>query len=104
MAAYAQKGYIMDPHTATCIKAYQELRSEKLPTIICSTAEWTKFSVSVAEALGLEAESDLEALAQVSRHAGLKIPEMIQGLFEKPIIHGSVVEQAEIREEMLAFL
>ena len=104
MAAYAQKGYIMDPHTATCIKAYQELRSEKLPTIICSTAEWTKFSVSVAEALGLEAESDLEALAQVSRHAELEIPEMIQGLFEKPIIHGSVVEQAEIREEMLAFL
>ena len=42
MAAYAAKGYIMDPHTATCIKAYRELREENLPAILCSTAEWDK--------------------------------------------------------------
>ena len=33
----------MDPHTATCIKAYEELK-EKFKTVIYSTAEWTKFS------------------------------------------------------------
>ncbi len=104
MAAYAQKGYIMDPHTATCIKAYQELREEKLPAIICSTAEWTKFSMSVAAALEIDAKNDMEALEKVSQKTDLKIPTMIKQLFTKPVIHDSVVTQEKIREEMLAFL
>ncbi len=104
MAAYAQKGYIMDPHTATCVKAYLELREEKFPAIICSTAEWTKFSVSVADALGIEAENDLEALEKISEATELKIPSMIKSLFSKPIIHEDVVDKERIREEMLAFL
>jgi len=104
MAHYAQKGYIMDPHTATCIKAYQELRAEKLPAIICSTAEWTKFSVSVAEALNISAENDMEALEEISQKTDLKIPAMIRKLFTKPIIHDSIIDKEKIREEMLAFL
>jgi len=104
MADYADKGYIMDPHTATCIKAYRELRSEPLPAILCSTAEWTKFSMSVAEALQIEAESDLEALEKISQMRGLKIPPMIKQLFSKPIIHEKVVEEEKIKEEMLSFL
>lgn len=35
-------GYLMDPHTATCIKAYNELKEKPLKTVIYSTAEWTK--------------------------------------------------------------
>ena len=49
---YAQKGYIMDPHTATCMKAYEILREKALPAVIYSTAEWTKFSTTVAKSLG----------------------------------------------------
>ena len=104
MAKYAQAGYIMDPHTATCIKAYQELREESLPTIICSTAEWTKFSMSVADALGISADNDMEALEKISQKTALKIPVMIKQLFAKPVIHEGVVDQEKIREEMLAFL
>ena len=44
MAKYAKKGYIMDPHTATCIKSYEKLRDKKATAVIYSTAEWTKFS------------------------------------------------------------
>ncbi|NAZ72150.1 threonine synthase, partial [Vibrio toranzoniae] len=44
-------GYLMEPHTATCIKAYNELREKHLKTVIYSTAEWTKFSPTVLNAL-----------------------------------------------------
>jgi len=104
MADYAQKGYIMDPHTATCIKAYRELRESSIPAILCSTAEWTKFSMSVAEALGMTVENDLEALEKISQKTGLKIPAMVNALFSKPVIHDKVVEKEKIKEEMLSFL
>jgi len=104
MAHYAQSGYIMDPHTATCMKAYSNLTEQKLSSIICSTAEWTKFSPSVAEALGMSVDSDLDALEKISKTKGLEIPSMISGLFEKPIIHDSIVEKEQIKGEMLAFL
>ena len=104
IAAYAEKGYIMDPHTATCLKAYETLREENLPTILYSTAEWTKFSTTVAKALGHHAENDVEALSWVSSHAEVKVPEMIRKLFEKTPVHTTVVEKEEIKREMLNFL
>ena len=104
IAEYAEKGYLMDPHTATCLKAYRELREEPLPTVIYSTAEWTKFSRTVARAIGLEAENDREALEAVSRHLGVKIPPVISELFTKPIVQTTVVEKEGIMKEMLAFL
>ncbi len=104
IAEYAKRGYIMDPHTATCIKAYRELRKDDTPAIICSTAEWTKFSMSVAKALGIDAKNDLEALEKISASADLKIPDMIKKLFDKPVVHDKVIQKDKIKEEMLAFL
>jgi threonine synthase len=104
IAAYAKKGYIMDPHTATCLKAYETLREEKIPTILYSTAEWTKFSTTVSKALGHEVENDVEALSWVSSYADAAVPAMIRDLFDKPVKHTVVVEKEEIKEEMLNFL
>jgi len=101
---YAKQGYIMDPHTATCLKAYEHLRKHKLKTIIYSTAEWTKFSPAVARALGKEVKGDTEALQWVSEHANVTVPSMIEGLFKKPIMHTIVVEKESIKGEMLNFL
>jgi len=104
IAEYAKKGYIMDPHTATCIKAYETLREEPITTILYSTAEWTKFSTTVSKALGHEVEGDLEALSWVSEYAKVEVPSMISELFSKPVIHTTVVEKEEIKGEMLNFL
>ena len=104
IAEYAVKGYLMDPHTATCLKAYRECREEPLPTVIYSTAEWTKFSPTVARALGLDAPSDREALKAVSEKMGVKIPPMISELFDKPVVHEHIVKKEEIMKEMLSFL
>ena len=104
IASYAEKGYMMDPHTATCLKAYHQLREEALPTVIYSTAEWTKFSMTVAKALGYPAADDLDALKWVSENSGARVPDMISGLFSKPIRHTVVVDRESIKEEMLKFL
>jgi len=104
MGKYAKSGYIMDPHTATCMRAYETLREQPLKTIIYSTAEWTKFSPAVSKALGQEVREDIEALKWVSQHANVKVPAMIDGLFAKPVIHTVVVEKEFIKGEMLNFL
>jgi threonine synthase len=104
IAEYAEKGYLMDPHTATCLKAYRRLREESLPTVIYSTAEWTKFSPTVAKALGIEAASDREALEAVSARMNVPIPRVIAELFDKPVVHDRIVEKEEIMQEMLSFL
>ena len=101
---YAKKGYIMDPHTATCMRAYDTLRDKNLKTVVYSTAEWTKFSPSVAKSLGHAVSDDTEALKWVSENTNVTVPAMIDGLFSKPIIHSVVVKKEEIKGEMLNFL
>jgi threonine synthase len=104
VGAYAAKGYIMDPHTATCMKAYETLREKPLKTVVYSTAEWTKFSPAVSKALGKEVKGDIDALQSVTQSANVTVPAMINGLFEKPIKHTVVVDKEKIKEEMLSFL
>ena len=104
IAEYAKKGYIMDPHTATCFKAYEKLRKKSLKSIIYSTAEWTKFSPTVCEALGHRVEHDKEALEWISSNYGVSVPKMIAELFEKPVIHKCVIDKENIEEEILKFI
>ncbi len=59
----------MDPHTATCLKAYENLKEKDLKTVIYSTAEWTKFSPTVLNALNENSikYADKEALEIISK-------------------------------------
>ncbi|MBU1669170.1 threonine synthase [bacterium] len=105
IAKYAQQGYIMDPHTATCMKSYEKSTPKDLKTIVYSTAEWTKFSTTVARALGSDkTANDIEALKWIAEHTSQKVPMMIDSLFSKEIKHGMVVEKELIKDEMLKFL
>ena len=98
-------GYLMDPHTATCFKAYDSCRDKPLKTIVYSTAEWTKFSPVIANALTGETDThDIDALKSIAKEAGIEIPKMIGDLFEKEITQKTVIEKEEIEQEILAFL
>ncbi len=100
-----EKGYLMDPHTATCIKVYDSCRTKSLKTVITSTAEWTKFSMTTAEAIGAEAgDGDLQALKNISQKADIAIPEQIEALFSKPIVHKTLINKADIEKTILSFL
>jgi len=97
--------YLMDPHTATCIKSYETCSDAKIKTIAYSTAEWTKFSPVIANALTGEVDTaDIEALESISKVANLQIPDMIKGLFSKEIVQKTVIEKEDIESEILKFL
>jgi len=102
---YFEKGYLMDPHTATCIKVYDGCREKPLKTVVTSTAEWTKFSMTTAQAIGADAgESDLQALKNISAKANIAIPDQIEALFSKPIIHKTLINKSDIEKTILSFL
>ena len=99
-------GYLMDPHTATCIKAYNELKEKPLKTVIYSTAEWTKFSPTVLNALNQNNEKyrDKEALEEISSKYNATLPQSIKELFSAKINHSSVIEKEKIEEEIVKFI
>jgi threonine synthase len=98
-------GYLMDPHTATCFKTYETVSNPEIKTIIYSTAEWTKFSPVIANALtGEKNTKDIVALEAISKKANVDIPPMIKELFTKNIIHNQIIEKEEIEKEILKFL
>ncbi len=103
---YAEKGYVMDPHTATCLKAYENLKEEPLKMVLCSTAEWTKFAPTMLMAIeGSDTKkNDLEALTTVSQKLGIEITPRVKALFEKPVVHKDVVEKEEIENNILQFI
>ncbi len=99
------RGYLMDPHTATCFKAYDTCRDKSLTTIAYSTAEWTKFSPTIANALtGEHDASDIDALKSIAKEANISIPDIINELFEKEITQKTVIDKQDIEKEILAFL
>ena len=100
------RGYLMDPHTATCFKAYDTCRENRqLKTIAYSTAEWTKFSPVIANALTGEVDAhDLDALKSIAKEADIEIPTGINDLFTREITQKSIIEKDQIESEILAFL
>jgi len=99
------KGYLMDPHTATCFKAYDTCRDKPLKTIVYSTAEWTKFSPVIANALTGEVDAhDIDALKSIAAEANIEIPAVISDLFAKEITQKSIIDKENIEAEILSFL
>ena len=102
---FENDNYLMDPHTATCMKSYKTCSNPEIKSIIYSTAEWTKFSPVIANALTGEVDTkDIDALESIAKVAKLEIPAMIKGLFSKEIAQKTVIEKEEIENEILKFL
>lgn len=100
---YAEKNYILDPHTATCIK-WAKNRTKK--TVIYSTAEWTKFSVNVINAVKGDgtASKDEDALKLIAEEFNITTPQSIQDLFNAKINHCEVIEKTAIKETIEKFI
>ncbi len=102
---YFEAGYLMDPHTATCLKTYETCKTKPLKTIVYSTAEWTKFSPTIAAALtGNSSKDDQEALSTIAKKANIEIPIQISALFDKSITQKTLINQQDIEKEILDFL
>lgn len=102
---FNNEGYLMDPHTATCMKSYETCSNPEIKTIAYSTAEWTKFSPVIANALTGEVDTeDIVALESISNVAKLEIPNMIKELFNKEIAQNTIIDKEDIEKEILKFL
>lgn len=103
---YYEKDYLMDPHTATCLKAYENLKEKNLKTVMYSTAQWTKFSPTVLNSLKNDHEkySDEEALEKIETLCKTDIPSSIKNLFFSEIRHNLVIDKKNIEEEIIAFI
>ena len=103
---FVDNGYLMDPHTATCIKAYEELKTKDLKTVIYSTAEWTKFSPTVLNALNEDNinYSDEIALKEISNKLDLEIPSSINELFSSEVLHDKIIDIKDLEKEIISFL
>jgi len=104
--SFMDNDYLMDPHTATCIKAYEELKEKDLKTVIYSTAEWTKFSPTVLNAIKNDNNflSDKEALQIISENYNQSLPSTIEKLFSLPVIHDSIIDKKDIEKEITKFI
>jgi len=99
------KGYLMDPHTATCFKANDTCARKGIKSIVYSTAEWTKFSPTIANALTGEVDAhDIDALQSISKEAKVNIPTMINELFDKKVSQDSIINKEDIEKEILSFV
>ncbi len=103
---FLDDGYLMDPHTATCLKAYNDLKVKDLKAVMYSTAEWTKFSSTVLNALNQDDKkyNDREALDQISQKYNAVIPKMVNDVFKADILHNSVVKKENIEKEIVEFI
>lgn len=102
---FENDSYLMDPHTATCFKAFETCCDPKIKSIIYSTAEWTKFSPVIANALTGEKDAkDIIALESISKTANLDIPAMVKELFTKEIVQKTVINKENIEKEILDFI
>jgi len=102
--SYSDDGYLMDPHTATCIKAYEELKKDDTKMVVCSTAEWTKFAPTIAKALFDKNLSDHEALTLIAKEKDIEIPKVVKDLFEKKVVFDKVVKKEDIEKNILIFI
>jgi len=103
---YADQGYVMDPHTATCLKAVGILDEKPLCNVICSTAEWTKFAPTMMSAIKEDSTkyADKEALEFISQTLDITITPSISALFSKKIHHDSIINKDDIEDEILKFI
>ncbi len=104
IGASIAQGYVMDPHTATGVKAYQMMGDGTTPFILYSTAEWTKFSPTIAKAMGVENLHDQEALQVVKSGTNVSIVPSIDALFDASVRHTTIIEASQIEASVLAFL
>ena len=99
----ASLGKIIDPHTANAYAIAKTLPQD-LKILICSTAEWTKFSPTIAYALTDKTLEDKEALKWLSSRFKLPIPQEIEALFSKKQNCSSPLKIQEVKGQIMDWL
>ncbi len=106
---YSDYGYVVDTHTAVGYRVYKKYVDEsgdQTPALIASTASPFKFGRSVAEGIGIETEgrSDFELIDLLSKYSGLKVPEPIRGIADRPVLHPGTCSKDDMKSAVEEYL
>lgn len=106
---FAETGYVMDTHTAVAYAAYQKYKAESKddrPMVIVSTASPYKFTKDVMMALDEKyaTEDAFELMSVLEKISGVSIPEPIQGIEKRPILHKNVCNRDKIKDFVKGYL
>lgn len=95
------KHSLIDPHTATCFK----LVDTNTLTLITSTAEWSKFTPSMVEALfDKPCADEKSAMLEIAQKFNYALKPQISALFDKAHNETRVYEVNELKNEILEWI
>lgn len=101
-------GYVMDTHTAVAYKTYEDYTratKDQTKTVILSTASPFKFPGSVYSAIyGPSDKDELTLMAELSERTGLMIPDVVNGLGDKEILHQRTCKPETMADEIMAII
>ena len=94
---------MIDTHTAVAAGVYDKYvkdTGDSTPTVIASTASPYKFTRSVMEALGVNAEDkdDFALADELSSLSGVKLPQAVETIRTAPVLHDRVVDAPDMPE------
>jgi threonine synthase len=105
---YQTYGYVMDTHTAVAYKTYEDYiraTQDQTKTVILSTASPFKFPGSVYSAIfGDSNEEELTLMMELSQRTGLTIPEVINGLGDKKMLHKRTCKPETMTDEIMLII
>ncbi len=106
---FDEYGYLLDPHTAVGVSAFfkymAETYDEDTASIIVSTANPYKFPQNVYKAVSKNEEVDAEKAAKkLSAFSGMEMPEEIEQLNTKPVLHDRVITKDKIFDTVLELI
>ena len=117
---YTETGYLMDPHTSVgelVAESYIGKQKDNRKMVVASTAHWAKFGVDVFKALHgypynvsdipeIKGLSGVEIVRLISRETGKNIPQNINTLDRRRMIHTKIVEKnpEKIEKEILKIM
>lgn len=106
---YQDTNYVIDTHTAVAASVYKKYKKEtndKTKTLIASTASPYKFTRSVMCAIDqkYDSMSDFELVDELSKIAGVEVPEAIEDIRSAKVLHEMVCEVDEMQKVVKGFL
>jgi threonine synthase len=103
IAKYAKNGYLMDPHTALCVKAYD---ADGKKCVMYSTAEWTKFSPSVLEAIEPSKQNfrDKDAIEEIKNSFSFSLHPDIEALLSYDAKESDPLKISELENCVMDFI
>lgn len=110
-SVYKDYKYVVDTHTAVGIDVYDKYvisTGDISKTVVVSTASPFKFNESVVRAIfgdeSVEGQSEFKLLRVLSESCGIQIPAGLSNLESKEILHKTVCEKSEMKDNIKKIL